>query len=422
MAMKPKSRWVVLVGAAMCGAITASLNCYSIFQKPMMAEFGWSPQIVALAYTLAIVVIGFAGGPIGGWFQRKFAAHKIMLVSGIVFGIGWILTGFSTNPIMLLITFGIIVGFADGIIYNTSFALTTRWFPDKKGLVNGISLATMALWPLWTAPVGNMIVQAIGPMPSFMVVGAFSIVMFLIFSWLCYVLPPADYQPEGWNPPVDEEAKNRRSYTTPEMMKTPLFWIMVIVFALTACTGVFMLGTASLVGQTQAGMDAATGAMMVSIFAVANAAGRFGFGTLSDKIGRFQTLFIVISITAVIHLFLYGNTDSTMPFIIESIVLGMCFGGIMAIMPSLTGDAFGPANMGQNYGFMYWGYALAAVIGPMLSANTLATTGSYSTAFPILGVLCIIAIILLAIGMPIYNKMKARDAAMMEAKNAEKNA
>lgn len=43
MAMKPKSRWVVLVGAAMCGAITASLNCYSIFQKPMMAEFGWSP-------------------------------------------------------------------------------------------------------------------------------------------------------------------------------------------------------------------------------------------------------------------------------------------------------------------------------------------------------------------------------------------
>ena len=58
----------------------------------------------------------------------------------------------------------------------------------------------------------------------------------------------------------------------------------------------------------------------------------------------------------------------------------------------------------------------------MLSANTLATTGSYSTAFPILGVLCIIAIILLAIGMPIYNKMKARDAAMMEAKNAEKNA
>lgn len=205
-------------------------------------------------------------------------------------------------------------------------------------------------------------------------------------------------------------------------MKTPLFWIMVIVFALTACTGVFMLGTASLVGQTQAGMDAATGAMMVSIFAVANAAGRFGFGTLSDKIGRFQTLFIVIGITAVIHLFLYGNTDSTMPFIIESIVLGMCFGGIMAIMPSLTGDAFGPANMGQNYGFMYWGYALAAVIGPMLSANALATTGSYSTAFPILGVLCIIAIILLAIGMPIYNKMKARDAAMMEAKNAEKNA
>lgn len=419
MAMKPKSRWVVLVGAAMCGAITASLNCYSIFQKPMMAEFGWSPQIVALAYTLAIVVIGFAGGPVGGWFQRKFAAHKIMLVSGIVFGIGWILTGFSTNPIMLLITFGIIVGFADGIIYNTSLALTTRWFPDKKGLVNGISLATMALWPLWTAPVGNMIVQAIGPMPSFMVVGAFSIVMFLIFSWLCYVLPPADYQPEGWNPPVDEEAKNRRSYTTPEMMKTPLFWIMVIVFALTACTGVFMLGTASLVGQTQAGMGCRDGRHD---------------GQHLRRCQCRRTLWLWHSlrqdrtIPDAVHRYRHHRGDSPVPlwkYRLHDALHHRVDRAGHVLWRHHGHHAFAyrrclcPANMGQNYGFMYWGYALAAVIGPMLSANTLAATGSYSTAFPILGVLCIIAIILLAIGLPIYNKMKARDAAMMEAKNAE---
>ncbi len=413
MAVKTRPRGVILVAAMLCGTLTASLNCYSIFQKPMMEMYGLSPQTVAFAYTLAIIMIGFTGGPVSGWLQRKFPAHKIMIIAGTIFGIGWILTGFATNESMLFLTFGVIVGIADGIIYNLSLALTTRWYPDKRGMANGISLACMALWPLATAPIGNMLVQSFGPNIAFMIVGAFSIVGFWVFAWFC-VLPAADYQPKGWTPPVDNDAKHRKNYTTVQMLKTPLYWILVIFFGLTACTGVFMLGTASLVGQTQAGMDPATGALMVGIFAVANACGRLGFGSLSDKIGRFPTLFICVGVTAVLHLFLYGNADTIPLFIGESVILGMCFGGLMAIMPSLCGDIYGPANMGQNFAFIFIGYSIASVIGPMISANTLAATGSYSTAFPMLGVLCCVGLVLLAIGMPLAKKMLAQDAALAE--------
>ena len=80
-------------------------------------------------------------------------------------------------------------------------------------------------------------------------------------------------------------------------------------------------------------------------------------------------------------------------------------------MPSLNADAFGPGNMGQNYGFMFIGYTLASFIGPQVAANALATTGSYSSAFPILGVLCIVGIVLLAIALFFFKRMKAKEQA-----------
>ena len=54
-------------------------------------------------------------------------------------------------------------------------------------------------------------------------------------------------------------------------------------------------------------------------------------------------------------------------------------------------------NAGQNYGFMFIGYTLASFIGPVVSANALATTGSYSSAFPFLGALCIVGLVLLSL-------------------------
>lgn len=409
MSVKTYRRGVILICAALCGALTASLNCWSVFQKPLMDAYGWTPQEVSFAYTLVIALIGFSG-PIGGWLQRKFSASMIMTVAGVGFGLGWFLTGFASSIPVLYVTFGLLVGVCDGIAYNLSLAVATRWYPDKRGFANGIALAIMAIYPLFTAPVANMLIEHFNVGICFNIVGIFCIVCFFIFARFLKI-PAPDYKPEGWEPPVEEKKVEVKSYTAGQMLKTPFFWVLLLFFGMVACTGVTMLSTVSLIGQTQAGMDAAMGAVMVGIFGIANAIGRFGLGSLSDRIGRFQTLLIAVAVTGLIHLFLFSNATTQITFIIEACVLGICFGGIMAIMPSLCGDAYGPANMGQNYAFMFIGYTLASFIGPQISANALASTGSYSSAFPILGVLCIVGIVLLLLAWFFFKKMKAKEAA-----------
>lgn len=409
MSAKTYRRGVILICAALCGALTASLNIWSIFQKPLMEAYGWSPQAVSFAYTIVIAMIGVSG-PVGGWLQRKAPAHLIMLIAGVGFGLGWFLTGFASSIPVLYVTFGLLVGICDGIAYNLSLAVATRWYPDKRGFANGIALAIMGLYPLFSAPLGNMLIENFNVNMAFNIVGVFCIVCFIIFSRFLK-MPAADYKPEGWEPPVEQDTSHVKNYTSGEMLRTPFFWTLLLFFGMVACTGVTMLSTVSLIGQTQAGMDAAMGAVMVGIFAVANATGRLALGALSDKIGRFQTMFGAVAVTGVIHLFLFASANTQMIFIVESCLLGICFGGIMAIMPSLCGDAYGPGNMGQNYAFMFIGYTLASFIGPMISSNALATTGSYSSAFPILGVLCIVGIVLLAIAWMFFKKMKAKETA-----------
>ena len=408
MSVKTYRRGVILICAALCGALTASLNIWSIFQKPLMEAYGFSPQSVSFAYTIVIAMIGLSG-PIGGWLQRKAPAHIIMTVAGIGFGLGWFLTGFASTIPVLYISFGLLVGVCDGICYNLALAIATRWYPDKRGFANGVALAIMAIYPLFTAPMGNMIIENFNVSIAFNIVGVFCIVGFIVLSRFLK-MPAADFKPEGWNPPAESDTKRVKNYTSGQMLKTPFFWTLLLFFGTVACTGCVMLSTVSLVGQVQAGMDAA-GALMVGIFAIANGTGRLGLGAISDKLGRFQTMFVAVAVTAVIHLFLFANATSTAIFIVEACILGICFGGIMAIMPSVCADAYGPGNAGQNYGFMFIGYTLASFIGPVVSANALATTGSYSSAFPFLGALCIVGLVLLSLAWMFFKKMKAKDAA-----------
>ena len=129
MSVKTYRRGVILICAALCGALTASLNIWSIFQKPLMEAYGFSPQSVSFAYTIVIAMIGLSG-PIGGWLQRKAPAHIIMTIAGIGFGLGWFLTGFWWAC-------------------ATAFATTSLLLSPPGGIPTSADLPMGSPWPSW---------------------------------------------------------------------------------------------------------------------------------------------------------------------------------------------------------------------------------------------------------------------------------
>jgi OFA family oxalate/formate antiporter-like MFS transporter len=56
-------------------------------------------------------------------------------------------------------------------------------------------------------------------------------------------------------------------------------------------------------------------------------------------------------------------------------------------MPAATADFYGVKNLGVNYGFVFTGFGVAGVFGPLLGGKIRDVTGTYSTSYTISAVM-----------------------------------
>ncbi len=148
-----------------------------------------------------------------------------------------------------------------------------------------------------------------------------------------------------------------------------------------AFSGLMIASNASVIGQSMFGLTAAAAAFYVSLYSLSNCFGRVLWGTVSDKIGRTNTLMIIYGVVA-LSLFLLTLGQTTVIFTVGIIGLGLCFGGVMGVFPSIVMENYGPINQGVNYGIVFIGYSTAAFFGPRVAAAIAESNqGDYTKAF-----------------------------------------
>jgi len=112
-------------------------------------------------------------------------------------------------------------------------------------------------------------------------------------------------------------------------------------------------------GLTQ---TATIGVIAVSI---TNSLGRFFWGMISDKLGRINTVIVLLTGTAILSLFVNLVTGYWVFVLIAFI--GFFYGGIIGTYPSLTADLFGAKHMAANYGFVLLGFGAGAIISSQIA-------------------------------------------------------
>lgn len=446
-------REAILAAGAFTALGTGAIYMWSIFNKPLMEEFGFTTSEVSMIYSLFLLASCFSS-MLAGWLQRHTQPRFIVLGAGVLFGLGWFCSGFADNLPMLYLFYSGFAGAGNGMLYNTIVAVVTKWFPDKRGLANGVCIGAIGLGPMIFAPAGNWLIETFDVSTAFHIVGAVWLVVYLVFSWLLYV-PPAGWTPKGWSEkdataeddiPVSaaanatasgavriqddnaglEAAHTKRTtkeieklsgyrevpFSSTQMVKQPLFYVLFAALMVSSTSGLMVTGHASDIGQELAHLTASEGAIMVSVMAFGSFLGRFGFGFISDAIGRYNALIISLVINAVVMVLLLGHATTFVTFLLAVSVVGACFGGTMSIVPAIVGDAFGSANFGQNYSFVYPGYTVASFIGPMVAASTVETLGTFVPAFTVAGAISIIGIVLVFVAKMLAYKLEDEKAAM----------
>lgn len=377
------NRWLVVLGAVIIQVCLGAVYAWSLFNQPLIDKFGWEKEGVVLTFSITIATMA-SFTIVAGKIQDKIGPRWVATAGGILLGAGLLISSKVSTLTELYLFYGFIGGAGIGAAYVTPLATCIKWFPDKRGFISGIAVAGFGGGGLLFKPVITSFLASHGVSATFMYLGIIYSLAIIAGAQLLR-LPPVGYVPAGWSPPP--AAKNSsQQFTTGQMLSTVQFYLLWVMYLFGCISGLMVISFAANIGISLVKLDPAVAAGSVAVIALFNAAGRVAWGTLSDKLGRTKALVMMYGLTAGIMLFMGMFDMNYTTFLISVSLVGFCFGGFLALFPSITADYYGTQNLGINYGIVYLAYGTAAFAGPMI-----ATAMEFNQAFIIASVLCAIA-------------------------------
>lgn len=402
-------RWVPVIASIAIQMCLGTAYIWSVFQSYLIispstpkALFHWPATHGTLAYALLLGLLT-VGSTVGGRIQDRLKSPKPPIIAaGVVLGISFFLVQFTTEatPWLLWLTYGVLGGIGMGMAYTPTIVTCQKWFPDKRGLVTGIIVSALGFGGLVFTPVAETLIKRNGGndvLSTFAIFGAVFVFITLIGS-LFIKNPPEGYKPEGWTPPAPKNGIVAQSFTPLEVLKTPQFYMVIFAFMCATAAGSMMIPMAKILGlQADSGLTKEAAVTGVMIVAACNAFGRLFWGWVSDKLGRKNTLLILLVITAASILCVSFAKAYLMLVMIA--IIGFSYGGYLGVFPALSADFWGIKNAAQNYGMVLLGFGVGAIASSYTIAYFSATK-AFSTAFLIAGIAAAVGFAIILILKP----------------------
>lgn len=403
MKITKKTRWMVFAGVWIQSLFTSATAFFSLFALPLTTQFGWSSSDFSMAYTIYMFVycaVGFLGGLLAEKLQPRVAIY----IGLALFAGGWFLTGFASSIPQLYIFYGLLAGAGAGTIYPACLPTALKWFPDKSGSISGLVQAGAACGPFIMSPVAQWLIDSYGPQMACRILGVIFLIGVGAVAWM--IVPcPEGWMPEGWKPSASQSKElNTRNYNIPQMVKTPVFWVMLLMFIFANAAGTMMVSATSPIAQNQIGQSAMTAAMCVSAMTLFNMIGRISFGFIYDKLKGWNSLILVLVLNGISMLML--TMAHNLPYFLVCIALvGFSFGGLLVVFAPMVRIIFGSRFYNRNYGLIFIGYGIGAFVGPKISASFYDSTGSYMAGYIGSAILAAAAIALVLAAKKMVAKM-----------------
>ncbi|AAT59843.1 membrane protein [Bacillus thuringiensis] len=371
--------WLVVLGTVIVQMGLGTIYTWSLFNQPLVSKYGWSLNAVAITFSITSLSLAFST-LFASKLQEKWGLRKLIMIAGLALGLGLILSSQASSLILLYVLAGVVVGYADGTAYITSLSNLIKWFPERKGLIAGISVSAYGSGSLIFKYVNAQLIESVGVSQAFIYWGL--IVTAMIVLGACLIHQAADQS-------AVQETKTHE-YTTKEMLGTKQVYLLFIMLFTSCMSGLYLIGMVKDIGVQLVGLSAATAANAVAMVAIFNTLGRIILGPLSDKIGRLKIVtgtFVVMASSVLVLSFVDLNYGI---YFVCVASVAFCFGGNITIFPAIVGDFFGMKNHSKNYGIVYQGFGFGALAGSFIGA----LLGGFKPTFMVIGLLCVVSFII----------------------------
>jgi MFS family permease len=356
--------------------ILGTVYSWSVFRVPLESELSLSTLESGLPYMTALFFYAVAM-----YFSRRLIKAntiRIILLSGsLLVGMGWFLASFVTNPYLLTLVMGVLIGTGVGLMYNIPLTIVPYWFKSHHGLIVGLILLGFGLSPFVSARIASMLIEEFGVFQTFRVLGiSYAILLALLSLTFSF--------PKGM------DAKEIHPVNPSEVFKKRSFKQLYVLFLVAVSIGLMMIGLTSNIGNHYV-LDSTRITFYITIFAVFNGIGRPIYGALLDKFESKQVILfsfvqILVALTAIIIL------PFEWMYLVAFSIFWFNLGGWLSIGPNITLNTYGKDVYTSYYGILFTAYGVAALFGNLFAGVILDFFGHPSYLFSSLIVIMVLLI------------------------------
>ncbi|HET9465456.1 MAG TPA: OFA family MFS transporter [Gemmatimonadales bacterium] len=397
------NRWLVPPAALAIHLSIGMAYGFSVFWLPLSRAYGiteptpddWKISTLGWMFTLFFVFLGSSAALFGAWVERV-GPRKTAVVAALCWSGGFFISalGVYIHEIWLLwLGSGVIGGCGLGLGYISPVGTLIKWFPDRRGMATGMAIMGFGGGAMIGAPLADILMKhfatptSVGVWETFVTMGIIYFIAMMAGAF-GYRVPPPDWAPAGWTPRPQQRAMITAGHVhVSKAWRTPQFWFLWTVLCMNVSAGIGVIGIASpmiqeifggrLIGvpgtlqeltPAQKAQLASIGAGFAALLSLFNIAGRIGWASFSDYIGRKRTYLIFFALGFALYSMapFAGQTGSVTLFVVIFCIILTMYGGGFATIPAYLADIFGTQYVGAIHGRLLTAWSTAGVLGPVL--------------------------------------------------------
>jgi len=389
---------------------------WTLFVGPLDDKYHWGRAAIQFAFTIFVLLETWLV-PVEGYLVDRFGPRWVVVVGGVLCASAWALNSIA-DSLGLLYFAAALGGVGAGAVYGTCIGNAVKWFPARRGLAAGLTAAGFGAGSALTViPIASMI-KTSGYEHTFLTFGVLQGAVVMVLGFVLFA-PPAPVIARTVAPGASSV-----QVTPMEMVRTPVFWLMYLMFVLMAAGG--LMATAQLapiakdykvadVPVSLIGLTLPALTFALALDRVLNGVCRPFFGWVSDHLGRENTMFVAFGLEALGIMALSRFGTDPVAFVILSGVVFFAWGEIYSLFPATVTDTFGARFATTNTGLMYTAKGTAALLVPVANI-VMARAGSW---YPVFLAAAAFNLIAAALALFVLKPMRSRYVARNETPQRE---
>ncbi|MBK5101821.1 MAG: MFS transporter [Desulfobacteraceae bacterium] len=381
--------WIVLATSLIhfWGAGTFFYS-FTAFFNPLVEEFGWSYAATSFAASLRSIEGGIAS-PLVGMASDRFGARRLLIFGSILSGSGFLLFSQVRSLWSFYLIFVFLSVGSSFLFPVPGWTAVANWFVKKRGTALGVVSAAIGLGGGLIYGV-NTLINVYGWRATLVIIGIGTWVIGIPSSLIVRHRPePYGLWPDGersmkgaptsLDTTAEDTSGSAEGFSLGEALRTKAFWAIALAVTVSAATvHAVMVHVMPYLISVDFSREKAS--LLASLLVFVSIVGRFGFGSLSNRMDNRYLLALGITLQALGLMFLAGIRNLWLVTLFIA-CFGPGYGGVITLRLTLQAEYFGRRAFGTIQGLFMAIAIVGTISSPLLTGMCYDLYGDYRLAW-----------------------------------------